>query len=259
MRCHPSGTKNEHQGFRKRSFSAPCFSFSLSDAAAEGISFDPVPFVPPPRSKIELAHYGHFILLGPDTTATKYIGFDTDYDLDPEINVPGDLPVHLPAHALAASDADFSYETRITGLYLSNTEFPVSTDGYAGGVFCVPEYAEFCAAASCRDNNTCAASSACVVDTDCASQEECVLGECVPTLSVDPSVCQADTDCDTGGKCLDGVCVNQCVEDSDCSPDEACMQGGCVPADSLLPSSAPITLDRAQIALAGTLLLALVI
>jgi hypothetical protein len=139
------------------------------------IGFDLVPFSPTFVS--DSVHYGHYILVGPDRDAVKYLGFDTDYTFTPDL-VDRDIAGHT------LSGEPFSYSARIANL-LNATSFPVPVDGFNNGIICEQGYAELCASGSCQ-NNVCTATvtelcvvASCDIDSDCVSGS-CIWDACAP-------------------------------------------------------------------------------
>jgi hypothetical protein len=172
------------------------------------IGFDLVPFSPTFVSNS--VHYGHYILLGPDPDAAKYLGFDTNYTFSPDL-----LDRDIAGHTLSGDPT--SYSGRVDAL-LNATSFPVSADGFGLGVICEPGYAELCASGSCQ-NNVCTVKveeqcvkGSCEGNSDCASGS-CIWDACAPGNSIveDGCPCQFESNC-ASGECdqsftsLDWVC-----------------------------------------------------
>jgi hypothetical protein len=189
-------------------------SYLVLSSSKEGdIGFDPVVFLPAPVSRS--VHYGHFILLGEDTTAAKYLGLDQNYTFAPSFF---DRQNEIAAHSIAGES--YSYETRIqallnTGLGGSNTttnttNFPISTDGYVNGVACDREYHELCASERCGLEYLCSSK----VD------ELCI-----------PETCKKDADCAGSGACIYESCaagaVHEVELDCPCRFDSNCRSGEC--------------------------------
>jgi hypothetical protein len=103
----------------------------------DDLGFDPVPYSPTIFSHSK--HYGYYILVGPDKTAAKYLGFDQIYTFTPSLN---DRQNEIESHTMAGKN--YSYSARIEGLLnTGNTNgFPVSVDGFASGIPCEPNYNE---------------------------------------------------------------------------------------------------------------------
>lgn len=103
----------------------------------DDLGFDPVPFSPTLFSHSK--HYGYYLLVGPDKTAAKYLGLDQNYTFEPSIN---DRVNEIAAHNM--NGTNHSYLSRIEGLLETGqtTGFPVTTDGFAEGVPCEPNYSE---------------------------------------------------------------------------------------------------------------------
>ena len=103
------------------------------------IAYDPVPLLPALGQG--RGHYGHYLLLGDDTKAVKFLGLDDD---DSGF-APGAQLSAVP-HSMAGED--YSYETRVIALF-ENGVFPVSADGFSGGVPCDYENPLVCATNDC--------------------------------------------------------------------------------------------------------------
>jgi hypothetical protein len=178
--------------------------YTLSSLKVGDIGFDPVVFSPAFISKS--VHYGYFILLGEDTTATKYLGLDQDYTFAPSFF---DRQNEIAAHSIGGEP--YSYETRVQALLntgLSTSNFPVSTDGYANGVPCDRAYHELCASERCGLDYVCAPK----VD------ELCI-----------PETCEKDADCDSG-TCIYESCAagsGQVELNCPCRFDSSCRSGEC--------------------------------
>jgi hypothetical protein len=112
------------------------------DDANNEMVFDLVPFSDFFSGAV---HYGHYILVGPDKTAAKLLGFDQNYTFIPDF-------LGIAAHTM--SGTNYSYAARVANL-LNTSSFPISTDGFSGGIICDAEYGELCASGSCQ-NLTCA-------------------------------------------------------------------------------------------------------
>jgi len=118
------------------------------------VAFDPVPFSPTFVSGS--VHYGHYILLGEDENNAVYAGFDTEEIFAPDLL---DRKEGIDAHSI--SNETYSYEARIRSLLQAaqTTGMPVSTEGFADGTVCEPQYSMLCASGSCQNflcarNNT---------------------------------------------------------------------------------------------------------
>jgi len=108
----------------------------------EGIAFDPAPYVPTLISQSK--HYGHYIVIGEDATATKYLGFNDNYTLAPDL---ADI-VLVSTHSLESDDSH-GYIDHLKAVY-DNSVFPVPTEGFANGVTCEIDYDELCASGACK-------------------------------------------------------------------------------------------------------------
>ena len=174
----------------------------LEDEENDDIAFDPVPFSPTFISGS--AHYGHFILVGEDPNNAAYLGFDQNFTLEPSFT---DRTNEIEAHSM--SGVPYSYESRINSLLetAKNSNMPVSTDGFAVGTACEPEYNQICATQSCR-GYVCAADfdelcikDSCNVDSDCASGS-CVWGACALSDGEVDDGCP----CGKSDSCASGEC-----------------------------------------------------
>jgi len=166
------------------------------------IAFDPVPFSP--KFISGSVHYGHYIVLGEDENNAVYAGFDNDAIFEPEI---GDAQNEIGAHSLMGFP--YSYESRIGSLLQTaqNTNMPVSTDGFADGSLCEPQYNVLCASASCQ-NFMCAQKI----------EELCIKNSC-----------QENADC-ASGVCIWDACAiaeGEVALDCPCRLDEHCASGQC--------------------------------
>ena len=119
-------------------------NFRQEDNENDDIGFDPVPFVP--KFIDSTVHYGHYILVGPDKTAAKYLGFDQNYTFKPDFS---DHQNEIEAHTM--NGTDYSYAARVADLLNSATSFPVSTDGFSDGTVCEPQYSVICESGSCQN------------------------------------------------------------------------------------------------------------
>lgn len=172
------------------------------DDESDDIAFDPVPFSPTFISGS--AHYGHFLLVGEDPNNAVYLGFDQNSTLEPSFT---DRTNEIEAHSL--SGVPYSYESRINALLdtAKRTGMPVSTDGFADGTVCEPEYSDICASRSCRDF-VCTANS----------EGLCIKGSC-----------EEDVDC-VSGSCVWGACARSDGEVEDgcpCGKSDSCASGQC--------------------------------
>jgi hypothetical protein len=140
------------------------------DYEDDDIAFDPVPFSPTFVS--HSVHYGNYLLVGPDKTAAKFLGFDQNYTFMPDIS---DRQNEIAAHSM--NGTNHSYAARLADLLDTGNSgsFPVSTDGFSNGTFCEPQYGMLCESGSCQ-NFACAPTvselcvkGSCQEDNDCAS------------------------------------------------------------------------------------------
>jgi hypothetical protein len=140
------------------------------DDEEDDIAFDPVPFSFTFLSNS--VHYGHFLLVGPDKTAAKYLGSNQNYTFKPDFS---DEQNEIAAHKMNGTDD--SYAARVADLLDTGNSgsFPVSTDGFSNGTFCEPQYGVICESGSCQ-NFACAPpvselciKGSCQKDNDCAS------------------------------------------------------------------------------------------
>lgn len=87
-------------------------------------------------------------MLGDDTTALKFLGFD---DEQSEF-MPGPQLSAVP-HTMGGDDKPYSYESRVTAL-LDNGVFPVPIQGFVGGTKCDVDNSLTCASNDCPDMET---------------------------------------------------------------------------------------------------------
>jgi len=172
----------------------------------DDLGFDPVPFLT--ALGTQSVHYGHYLLVGPDKTAAKYLGFDTNYTFIPAIN---DRQNEIEAHTMAG--ANYSYTSRITALLnTGNTAgFPVSMRGFAPGTVCETGYRQLCATGSCQ-NNLCSekVSDLCIPDT-CRKDDDCESGTCIYGACAAGSDAQVEDGCPCrfNGQCKSGDCNHE--------------------------------------------------
>jgi len=114
------------------------------DDEGRGIEYDPVPFLPS-----DSVHYGMYFMLGPDETAVKFLGNDTDYTFRPQFrNFEDETTIDITAHTMW-NEKDYSYQGRIAAL-LNSGNFPVPTSGFSNGTACNLNDDELCASNSCQ-------------------------------------------------------------------------------------------------------------
>ena len=185
-------------------------NFRQEDDEFDDIGFDPVPFSPTFISGS--VHYGHYILVGPDKTAAKYLGFDQNYTFEVDFS---DRQNEIASHTM--NGTDYSYAARVANL-LNSTSFPVSTDGFSDGTVCETQYREICASGTCRNFSCAQPLSELCVEGSCEDDSDCESGVCIwdACASADGEVaggcpCRDNSncksgDCDTSVTGLDWVC-----------------------------------------------------
>eukprot|EP00549_Striatella_unipunctata_P026069 CAMPEP_0118710652 /NCGR_PEP_ID=MMETSP0800-20121206/23531_1 /TAXON_ID=210618 ORGANISM="Striatella unipunctata, Strain CCMP2910" /NCGR_SAMPLE_ID=MMETSP0800 /ASSEMBLY_ACC=CAM_ASM_000638 /LENGTH=459 /DNA_ID=CAMNT_0006614919 /DNA_START=215 /DNA_END=1591 /DNA_ORIENTATION=+ len=189
---------------------------NTKDSSLQGISYDPVPFVP----GLGADQFGHMLLLGNDDTGIAYIGLDVQTVFTP-LNIAG-----FEAHNMVKGETEFpGYLDRIEAV-MAKTSYPVRTSGYVGGTICTQGVE--CELDVCKSETTfsykkCFADE-CVVDDDCPETGRCDNGLCIAKLG-SCEYCDEDSDCASGvcsglRRCagpsglLDDLCI--CAINSDC-------------------------------------------
>lgn len=136
---------------------------SITDPESNLLSFDGVVFAPNWIS--DSVHYGYFLLLGDDSAALKYLGHDQDYTFEVESVLDYSVTT---AHNMYGNDN--SYYTRVETLL---TNYPISINGFDGGVVCEETYKELCESGICN-----------VVEED---EESATTGVCTDPPTQSPS------------------------------------------------------------------------
>ena len=168
----------------------------------DDLGFDPVPFAPTLFSNS--VHYGHYLLVGPDKTAAKYLGFDTNYTFSPSYNDENEIESHT------MGGKNYSYTNRIENLLNTGIAngFPVSMSGFAEGIPCEPNYRELCASNSCQ-NNLCASKvTELCIENSCTEDDDCESGTCIYNACAAGSEGQVEGGCPCrfNGQCKSGDC-----------------------------------------------------
>lgn len=118
-----------------RAIAAPCnlvdsanvYRFENSRAGNNGLTYDPVPYVP-----YEAQHWGHQIMLGEDASGVAYIGLDSEIDF-----TPWDFANAFATHRLDSAFVGYRY--RIQSIVDENTYTGtpnVRTSGFQNGYVC---------------------------------------------------------------------------------------------------------------------------